>query len=66
MDGKVSDIKDAYLNKRGRYLYIIMITKNPKTRRDYEKALKRLDNKWKAYCFTHKSEGYHYSKKGWY
>lgn len=44
MDGKVNSIKEDYFDKKSRYLYIIATTKNPKTRRDYEKALKRLEN----------------------
>lgn len=36
-----------YLNKKGQYEYIIFTTKNPKTRRDFQKALDRLNKKWK-------------------
>ena len=44
--GKLTE--EEYLSKKGRYLYISFTTKNPKTKRDFEKALNRLEKQRKS------------------
>ena len=46
--------EEEYLNKKGRYLYISFTTKNPKTKRDFEKALIRLEKQWKGIIYGNK------------
>ena len=57
MTGELLD-ENKYETLKGRYLYIIFTTKNVKTKRDYQKALNRLEKKWKNYCY---STGKHYT-----
>jgi len=46
--------EEEYLSKKGRYLYISFTTKNPKTKRDYDKALIRLEKQWKGERYANK------------
>ena len=46
--------EEEYLSKKGRYLYISFTTKNPKTKRDYDKALNRLEKQWKGIIYGNK------------
>lgn len=46
--------EEEYLSKKGRYLYISFTTKNPKTKRDFDKALNRLEKKRKGERYANK------------
>ena len=46
--------EEEYLSKKGRYLYISFTTKNPKKKRDYDKALNRLEKQWKGIIYGNK------------
>lgn len=54
---------EEYLTKRGQLMYVAFTTKNPRCKEQHERALRKLEKKWKAYCFQNKLP---YNKNGKY